>query len=328
MLEQGRPRFAEYPDLREWPELLKLVVHQHGVISWQQARRHLSEKAVLSRVRTGRWRKVHRAVYLAHTGPVSDRERYWIASLGAGNGRPAPVAGLSALILHGFRPPRAGADEGGPIHTVIPHRLVDRNPPPGVVVHRSRLLRQADVCLTVRPPCTMPDRSLLDAAQWALSDVAATALIAAAFQQRLVSAEQMVSLLRCRGRLIRRAVIAAAVADAGGGSESIYEVEFHRLCKAAGLPAPTRQAVRRDRDGRRRYRDVFFDPWLLQVEIDGSQHMTTGSWYADMRSGNAVAISGVRLLRFPGWKVRHRPEEVVAEVRAALLAAGWKSAAI
>ncbi|MBB2941387.1 hypothetical protein FB565_001091 [Actinoplanes lutulentus] len=174
------------------------------------------------------------------------------------------------------------------------------------------------------PPCTTAGRSLVDAGQWALTDTAAVSIVAAALQQRVVAADEVWAVLGARRRLRRRKVIAAALVDAGGGSESGYEVEFLRLCRKAGLPEPSRQAVRRDRAGRRRYRDVFFEPWDVQVEIDGSQHMEVRGWYADMRSGNEIAISGVRLLRFPGWSVRHRPEEVVADVRAALRAAGWR----
>ena len=90
------------------------------------------------------------------------------------------------------------------------------------------------------------------------------------------------------------------------------------------MPEPSRQATRTDRDGRRRYRDVFFDEWRVQVEIDGSQHTDVRAWYADMRDHNEAAITGVRLLRFPGWALRHRPAEVIADVRAALKAAGWR----
>ncbi|BBH67200.1 hypothetical protein ACTI_38850 [Actinoplanes sp. OR16] len=166
---------------------------------------------------------------------------------------------------------------------------------------------------------------MIDAAQWAFSDTEAISLVASVFQQRLVTVEQAAAILRDGRWRRRRKVIEGAVVDAAGGSESAYEIEFLRLCRRAGLPEPSRQAVRRDRDGRHRYRDVFFERWRVQVEIDGSQHMEVRGWYADMRAGNEIAISGVRLLRFPGWAVRYRPEEVVADVRAALRAGGWRA---
>jgi very-short-patch-repair endonuclease len=80
------------------------------------------------------------------------------------------------------------------------------------------------------------------------------------------------------------------------------------------------QAVRTDSNGRKRYRDAYFAQWNVHVEIDGSQHMNVTDWYADMRQHNEAIIAGERLLRFAEWMVRHRPEEVAAVVRTALLA--------
>jgi very-short-patch-repair endonuclease len=61
----------------------------------------------------------------------------------------------------------------------------------------------------------------------------------------------------------------------------------------------------------------------VHVEIDGAQHNDPLAWWADMDRQNALWIEGVRILRFPAWVIRDRPSEVVAQLRAALLAAGW-----
>ncbi len=170
----------------------------------------------------------------------------------------------------------------------------------------------------------MPGRSVVDSAQWASSDEQAVAIIAAAFQQRLVGAVDLTPVLARMGRLRRRPVIEAAVADATGGAESGYEIDFARLCRRAGLPEPSRQVVRYDSAGRKRYRDVHFDEWGVHIEIDGSQHMEVRAWYANMRQHNELAIAGERLLRFPGFALRLHPDEVITQVRAALIAAGWR----
>jgi hypothetical protein len=39
------------------------------------------------------------------------------------------------------------------------------------------------------------------------------------------------------------------------------------------LPEPSRQVVRRDAGGRRRYLDTLFQQWGVHVEIDGGQHL-------------------------------------------------------
>jgi hypothetical protein len=296
-----------------------LLFRQSGVISRRQALRHLSEKAVRHRLASGRWRVAHRAVYVTHAGPLTEDARRWVASLAVGRGRPTYVAGLTALAVLGLR-----GFSTRRIDVLAPAHRRDADPPPYVVVHRVNALPLMDRHLGGSPPCTMPARSVLDAAQWATSDQHAVAIVAAAFQQRLVGAVDVEPVLARLPRLRRRAVVVAAVADAAGGAESGPEVAFARLCRRAGLPEPSRQVVRRDADGRKRYRDVYFDEYGVHVEIDGGQHLEARSWYEDMRQHNEIAIAGDRLLRFASWMVRQRPAEVLAQLRAALVAAGWR----
>jgi hypothetical protein len=112
--------------------------------------------------------------------------------------------------------------------------------------------------------------------------------------------------------------------DAGGGAHSLPEVEFVRLCRRAGLPTPKCQASRVDAAGRRRYLDAYFEEYGVHVEIDGEQHVEATARWADMRRQNDLWIAGDRVLRFPAWLVRRDPRTVAAQVRAALLAAGWR----
>jgi hypothetical protein len=296
-----------------------LLFRQSGVLSRRQALRYLSAKAIQHRLRSGRWRAAHRAVYLTHSGPLTGDQRLWVASLAVGGGRPSLLAGTTALALLGLRGYRSRL-----IHVLTPANRRDRDAPSDVVVHRTRALPRADRHLAASPPCTMPARSVLDAAQWARSDDEAVTIVAAAFQQRLVGRMDVEPVLARMPRLRRRAVIADAVADAAGGAESISEIDFARLCRRAGLPEPSRQVVRRDATGRKRYRDAYFDDWGVHVEIDGAQHMDVRAWSADMRQHNEIVIAGERLLRFSSWMIRRRPDEVVAQVRAALIAAGWR----
>jgi len=295
-----------------------LLFVQDGVISRRQALPHLSEGAIRHRLVSRRWQVAHPGVYLTHSGPMTMRQRLWVASLAVGLGQPALLGGPSALAVLGMR----GLDTRR-VHVLVGARHQHRRPPLGVVTHRTRHLPIEDQHRLGQPPCTMPARSVVDAAQWARSDRDAVAVVAAAFQQRLVGVVDMEPVLARMTRVKRRQVIVAAVAAAAGGAESIAEVDFARLCRRGRLPEPSRQVVRADGGGRRRYRDVYFDDWRLHVEIDGAQHMEVRSWYADMRQQNEITIAGERLLRFPAWMIRNRPDEVVAQVRAALVTAGW-----
>jgi hypothetical protein len=170
----------------------------------------------------------------------------------------------------------------------------------------------------------MPARSVVDAAQWARGDDEARALVAAAFQQRMVGSAEVLDVLGRMPMARRGVLIARTVADAAGGAHSLAELDFLALSRKAGFPEPKLQRVRRDASGRKRYLDVLYEEYGVHVEIDGGQHMDARRAWADMRRQNDVWIAGERVLRFPAWLVRERPDEVVAQVRAALVAAGWR----
>jgi very-short-patch-repair endonuclease len=168
---------------------------------------------------------------------------------------------------------------------------------------------------------------MVDAAAWAPTDDAACAVIAATFQRRLLSLDEVDAVLHRLPRLHRRRLIALVAADAAGGSHSLAELDYLRHNRRFGLPEPTRQQIRTDASGKRRYLDVYYEEWGVHVEIDGGQHTHPQAQWSDMRRQNLVWIKGNRVLRFPAWLVRVRPAEVFDQVRAALIAAGWRPSA-
>ena len=306
-------------DERDRSGFEQVLARQHGVIGRRQALRYMAAGTIDRRVASGRWQVPHRGVYVTHSGPIVRQQRRWVAALAAGAGRAALLGGLSALETLGFR----GFGQEG-VHVLIPARSTIRRPPAGVVVHRTSRLSAADVHRLGDPPGTTPARSLIDAAQWAGTDDRARTIIAAAFQQRLVRTDDVTQVLARMMRARRRALIAEAVADCALGAHSLPEGDFLRLCRRAALPLPLLQHRRRDERGRLRYLDAYFPEWGVHVEIDGGQHTDARQWWADMERQNALWIPGERVLRFPSWVVRHRPDDVAAQVCAALEAAGWR----
>lgn len=297
-------------------ELTWLLFLQHDVLSLAQALRHLSRKAIRHRVASGRWRQVHRAVLVTHNGPLTVEQQRWIAVLAVGNH--AVLGGVTAAQAWGLR------RYGGPVvHLLIPARNRADRAAPGVIVHRTSILDDRDVLAVGQPPRTMPARSLVDAAQWARTDDEARAVIAAGFQQRLVAGADIDLVVARMPRARRRALILRTAADAAGGAHSLAEIDFLGLCRRTGLPEPSRQTVRYDAAGRRRYLDAYFDQWHVHVEIDGGQHLDARAAWADMQRQNEVWIRGDRVLRFPAWALRSRPAEVAAQLTSALRAAGW-----
>lgn len=298
-------------------ELTWLLFRQEGVLTGAQARRLLSAATVRHRLESGRWRAVHRNVYVAQTGTITDEQRLWIAVLGCGP--QTALAGLTAATRCGLR----GFATAG-IHVIRPARLRTTTPPTGVVVHRSATLVGSDVNWRGLPPYTTNARALVDAAAWAETDDQARALVAAGFQQRLVGAEDLHEVVYRLPTLPRRALILETTNEARAGSHSLPELRYVQAARRAGLPEPSRQHRRRDATGRLRYLDVYYERWGVHVEIDGGQHLDARAYWADMARQNELWIGGDRVLRFPAWLVRERPEEVMAQVRRALLAAGWR----
>ena len=47
-------------------------------------------------------------------------------------------------------------------------------------------------------------------------------------------------------------------------------------------------------------------------------HGSHAAWWADMRRGNDLIISGLRVLRFPAFVVRDEPDVVAGQIRDAL----------
>ncbi|WP_254909722.1 DUF559 domain-containing protein [Micromonospora sp. NBS 11-29] len=293
-----------------------LLFHQERVLGAAQARKFLSEKTIRHRVARGRWRQPHQRVYITHNGPVGPKELRWIAVLAAGPA--AMLGGLTAAQAWGLR-----RYESRLVHLLLPARHQTRTLPPGVRIHRTTTLAPEDVLEVGKPRRTMPARSLVDAAQWAASDDEARAVIAAGFQQRLVAGDDLHEVLERLPRARRRGLILATATDAAGGAHSLAELDFLDLVRRAGLPEPSRQVVRRDAAGRRRYLDVWFERWRVLVEIDGGQHLDPRTAWADMRRQNDLWAPGDRVLRFPAWAVRRDPVTVITQLKAALLSAGW-----
>ncbi|NES26305.1 DUF559 domain-containing protein [Micromonospora terminaliae] len=296
-------------------ELTWLLFRQDDVISLGQAREHLTRKAIRHRLATGRWRQVHRAVLVAHNGPVGAAQLRWIAVLAAG-----PTA-----LLGGLTAAQAGGLRGFPdrvVHLLLPAAVRRAPLPTGVRAHRTSHLPGRDALPVGLPPRTAAARSVVDAAQWAAGDGQARAIVAAAFQQRLVGGDDLHEVDRMP-RLRRRRLILTTASDAAGGAHSLGELDLSSLVRRAGLPEPTRQQVRRDATGRRRYLDAYFEEWRVHVEVDGGQHLDPAHAWADMRRQNDLWVEGDRILRFPSWALRADPETVVGQLRAALRAAGW-----
>lgn len=163
-------------------------------------------------------------------------------------------------------------------------------------------------------------RSLIDAVAWMPTDRGAAAVLAAGVQQRLVRVADLALVADRMEGLRRRKLITETLGDIAGGSQAISELDFLRLVvRPFGLPAPSRQSARRDRQGRRRWIDAAWDDAKIAVEIDGAQHTENPlQHWDDMERDLNLTLDGYRTLRFPAWLVRNNPEYVAHRIRVAL----------
>jgi very-short-patch-repair endonuclease len=304
------------------PGLIDLLRRQDRVVNTASALAAMSAKELRWRVVSGRWQRLCRGVIVAHSGPITQRQRLWVAALWAGPG--GVLAGLTAATLdglEGFSGREGGANQ---IHLVVPACRSVRKESPGlpVVVHYSTMLSPADVHPLREPRRTRMARSLVDAAAWMGSDRGAQAVLAAGVQQRLVRAGDLLAVAVRNERLPRRAMITAALGDIAGGAQALSELDLARLVRRHRLPEPDRQAPRRDAAGRRRWLDAVWEAARLIVEVDGIHHVDADQYWADMDRGNDFTVDGYRILRFPAFVVRYQAGYVADQIRDALRSPG------
>lgn len=264
--------------------------------------------AVARQVAAGRWATHGRQTIALHTAPLGVEAARWRAVWEVGLGI-AALDGVSALQAAGLV---GYADER--VHVSVVHnahvRRVD-----GVTLHKVARRVPREV---VGPglPRTVPAVASVRAAHWSVSDRQAALLLVMPVQQRLVTGAQLVAAARAvRGRT-RRAFIPTVARDIADGAHSLGELDFAAMCRARGLQAPTRQAVRRVGAGRV-YLDVVWEEVGLVVEIDGSQHQWGLASTDDQFRQNALVISGDRVLRMTLMGLRLAPGRFMDQVCAA-----------
>jgi hypothetical protein len=298
------------------PALDELLDGQNGVLTIAAALRYMTYDSLRWQVKSGRWQQPCRGILVTHSGPLTDNQRMWVASLWAGKG--SALAGLTAARLGGFT---GFTDEDEPIYVVRPPSRVPRADTPSVpiVVHYSRHLTEADIHPARQPPRTRMARSLVDAAAWGRTNRGAQAILAAGVQQGLIVPEYLVDQLDRQKRVHRRSLMLATVADIAGGSRALSELDFlNYVIRPFKLPPPDRQVARRDAQGRRRWLDAVWEQARLIVEIDGAGHQEVLQYWDDMDRDNGLKLQGYNTLRYPSFAIRHRADYVAGQIEQAL----------
>lgn len=137
-------------------------------------------------------------------------------------------------------------------------------------------------------------------------------------QQRLTTPEALLAAWAATGRSPRRKLLADVIGDVCSGAHSLNELDFARWCRRAGLPAPTRQAVRVLGRGR-----AYLDAWWeegVHVEIQGAHHYSGTAGIDDALRFNELGLQegAMITLQIPVLGLRLAPERFLRQVADAL----------
>lgn len=275
----------------------------------------LTPDQIVAQLRAGRWQPVGPVTIVLHNGPLTVEQCRWVAILSAG--RRAALGGHTALEIGGLR-----GWETSRIQLVVPAGgRVPLIPGLAVETHQTRRDEAYRLHVVGQPQRTTVERSAIDAATWSRSPRACAGTLAAVVQQRLTSASRLLEMLEKSGPIRHSPLMRQTLSDIEGGAQALSEIDMGRLCRQHGLRVTSRQSIRTDGDGRRRYLDgLVTGPNGKQVafEVDGAVHLAVRSYWDDMQRSNELLIAGVPLLRFPGLAVRTDGPKVVDQFRRAL----------
>ncbi len=237
---------------------------QGGVLSRRQLRTAgITHDHIRNEVAAGRWALLGRQTVAVHRGPLPVLAHAWSAVWEVGE-RIALLDGVTALAASGL----TNFDEQC-LHLSVRHTH-DIPRLRGVRMHKV-IRRLDDELVTTGIPRTTSAVAAVRAAGWAVSDRQAALVLLMSVQQGLTTPESLYEAVgRCLGRR-RRGFIKRIVTDVAFGVQSLGELDFARLCRAHGLPEPSRQVLRRGPRGRM-YLDVRWDQQRVVVEIDGAKH--------------------------------------------------------
>lgn len=270
---------------------------------------------VARKVRRREWSRVHRGVYVDHTGEPTPLQRAWAAVLYFA---PAALCGDTVLELTGVHPARPGAL----LHVAVSHeRRVARLP--NVKVHRMRHLHRV-VQPARLPPQVRLEHAALQAASSRQREDDVVAVLADACRSRRTTATRLNEALHALPRLPRRGLISSVLADVASGVQSPLEQRYlARVERAHGLPTAQRQSRVATGD-QVAYRDVEYLGGRVVVELDGRLgHDLGAERRRDLDRDLANAVAGTTTIRL-GWGQVLDPCRTALGVGGVLMAAGWR----
>lgn len=296
---------------------LAVAARNHSLITAAQCEAvGLSRQATKRLVDRGTWTREARGLYRVAGGPRTWNGRALAAALSGGAG--GLVSHRAACHLWGLQ----GFPAPGRIDVSV-HRHTARSPRPGITIHESRTMHLADPRTRWGIPVTGPARTFLDMA--GQTQDLATTLRALDEIRRLglASWSELWEALLMHGRSGRRGIVLARRALGMRNGKRVPDTEFARLflrlLDAAGLDEPLCEVE--VKACAHRYRlDCAYPDRKIDIELDGRDHLRPEVYDRDRMRDFHLELDGWLVLRVSWRRFSQHPDEVVAEVRAALRA--------
>lgn len=281
-----------------------------GLVTRTAALGFLSAQQLRTRLETGAWVRVLPSIYRVVGAPVTWRQHLEALLLWAGKG--AVLSHRTAAALHGFK-----SFKEGPLELTCSSRV---RAPEGVCIHPVSAVPACDRVEVDDLRVTNATRTLFDLAATA-DRFTMHAAIDQALREKKTTLEKLASTAnrsKRRPGVINMRELISEFSGENGPSES----ELERLCleviEAAGLPKPRLQwALIAGR--KRRRLDLFFQKYGVVVEADGyASHSGVEAFEDDRERNNNLTLLNLRVLHWTWSALHERPEELVAQLYAAL----------
>lgn len=255
-------------------------------------------------------RQVHRTVFVDHTGPLTFDQRVWAAVLALA---PAVVCGRTLI----------NPDPDAELIDIAVDRDRHVAVPDGVRLHRVAGLAKI-AQWKASPPRMRREDAVMMLVDEAETELDVVRLLTDAARDLNIGVERLWEAEGRRQRLRRRAFVRALLDDIAGGVQSVLEYGYlTRVERAHGLPAATRQVLRRTAGGQQ-YRDVEYAAFAVVVELDG--RLNHDSFDAQSRDADRDLddAAGGRLTLRPRWRqVFGTPCQTAGRVATVLQRRGW-----
>lgn len=285
----------------------QLLVTQHAVSRGQLLALGLSSDALQGRLESGALIRLHRGVY-AMGGSPPTRERRWAAAVLA-CGPTAALSHLSAAALWCVR-------HTDPVVIDVSLASRSRRGRKGIRTHRPRHLTADDVGAHRGVRTTAVPRTLIDCAEVLQPRKIERMLDEAHHLKLLDTAELDRSLERHRHRTgaARLRKLLTTHEPGTTRTRSPLEESFLQLIRQTGLPQP----LVNEELGPYTI-DFLWPQERVAVETDGrDSHERAAARERDYRRDAWLNANDYRPLRFTWLQVKHRPDEVLAALGAAL----------